>query len=103
MAAGGADFGGMSTSEPLNLDDEDSQAEMFDKYLTFLGFLQIYAPEQKKETPKSSKKSNQGLATQSQLDYMDKLGINHPSQCSKVLASKLIDEFKKGNGTKELF
>ena len=70
--------------------NDEELDRMFELYSTVLNKLQEIAP---KQTPtRVMKAPKQDKASDKQLDYMDSLGIKHPKNCSKALASKLIED-----------
>lgn len=70
--------------------DEELDA-MFNLYSTIVKKLQEIAPEQ---TPVKFKttKPKQKMASEAQLNYMDALGIKHPSNCTLATARRLLSE-----------
>lgn len=82
--------------------DEEDLNKMFDMYVTLLHFLQDVAPDQSKPVKREKFdkpfKKEDLLASAKQLALLDKLGVIYPTNCSKSVASKLIEEAKSKNG-----
>lgn len=72
--------------------DEDLEP-MFKLYDTIIKKLQEIAPEQDTKPVRfKTTKPKQKMASQAQLDYMDVLGIKHPSNCTLATAQRLLSE-----------
>ena len=70
--------------------DEDLEP-MFKLYDHIVKRLQEIAPEQQPVKFKTTK-PKQKMASEAQLDYMDVLGIKHPSNCTLATAQRLLSE-----------
>ena len=76
--------------------DEDLEA-MFNLYDHIVKRLQEIAPEQDTKPVRfKTTKPKQKMASEAQLDYMDALGIKHPSNCSSATAMRLLSSHLDG-------